>query len=76
MMLGRDNNKSYTYDNVFNPESSQQNVFDESVSPMIDYFIGGFNVSIMAYGQTGSGKTYTIGMVTHLTCHDMTRILH
>jgi len=36
-------------------------VYETSVQPLVQSFLGGFNSSILAYGQTGSGKTYTMG---------------
>ncbi|KAL9186079.1 hypothetical protein ACHAXT_005317 [Thalassiosira profunda] len=51
--------KSYTYDAVFGPDSTQEDVFD-SVKGIIDAVCAGYNGTIVAYGQTGSGKTHTI----------------
>jgi len=49
----------YEYDYVFNPETSQTDVFTE-VQSAIASAMDGFRVCIFAYGQTGSGKTYTM----------------
>ena len=53
--------RSYTFNLVFAPESSQEDVFYNcSIDKLIDSALDGYSVTIFAYGQTGSGKTYTI----------------
>jgi len=49
----------YNFDSVFGPDTSQEQVFNET-KRLIQSAIDGFNVCIFAYGQTGSGKTFTI----------------
>uniref|UniRef100_A0A1I7Y2D8 Kinesin-like protein n=1 Tax=Steinernema glaseri TaxID=37863 RepID=A0A1I7Y2D8_9BILA len=51
----------FTFDRVFNPRSSQDDVYDSCASHLIDNLFKGFNCTILAYGQTGSGKTFTMG---------------
>ena len=55
------NGKSFTYDKVFREIAAQEEVFKESIEPLVAKFLEGYNSSILAYGQTGSGKTYTMG---------------
>ena len=53
--------RSYTFNIVFSPESSQEDIFFNcSIDKLIDSALDGYSVTIFAYGQTGSGKTYTI----------------
>jgi chromosome segregation ATPase len=49
----------FGFDEVFNPEQSQNEVW-EATEPLVQSAIDGFNVTVFAYGQTGSGKTYTL----------------
>ncbi|KAF7722803.1 hypothetical protein EC973_002687 [Apophysomyces ossiformis] len=53
--------KSFTFDYLFDTESTQEQVFNGVGSKLVDRFIEGYNVTILAYGQTSSGKTYTMG---------------
>jgi len=51
--------KSYVFDKVWGPDSTQSSVFRD-VEPMALSVVDGYNSCIFAYGQTGSGKTYTM----------------
>ncbi|KAJ5778738.1 hypothetical protein N7520_001984 [Penicillium odoratum] len=53
-------NKTYAFDKVFSPAADQTVVFEETVTPIINEMLAGFNCTIFAYGQTGTGKTYTM----------------
>ena len=54
-------NKEFTYDYVHDESSSQETVYLDSVSPLVQAFLDGYNATVLAYGQTGSGKTFTMG---------------
>nr|XP_006625917.2 PREDICTED: kinesin-like protein KIF3C isoform X2 [Lepisosteus oculatus] len=52
--------KTFTFDAVYDANSKQSDLYDETVRPLIDSVLQGFNGTIFAYGQTGTGKTYTM----------------
>ncbi|CAA7044245.1 unnamed protein product [Microthlaspi erraticum] len=58
--------KSFTFNKVFGPSASQEEVFSD-MQPLIRSVLDGFNVCIFAYGQTGSGKTHTMSGPRDLT---------
>ncbi|KAF9579474.1 hypothetical protein BGW38_004251, partial [Lunasporangiospora selenospora] len=51
---------TFTFDRVFPSDSKQRDVFDYSISTIVDDVINGYNGTVFAYGQTGSGKTFTM----------------
>ena len=51
--------KTFAYDAVFGPTTSQGNVYGE-VQGMVDSCYDGYHCTVIAYGQTGSGKTFTM----------------
>ncbi|XP_044598075.1 kinesin-related protein 4 isoform X2 [Cotesia glomerata] len=50
----------FHFDYIFGTEANNQDVFDQTVKPIVEAAMNGFNGTIFAYGQTGSGKTYTM----------------
>lgn len=55
-----ENVKVFTFDAVYDWQSSQQELYEETVRPLVSSVLDGFNGTIFAYGQTGTGKTYTM----------------
>ncbi|XP_064422730.1 kinesin family member 4 [Latimeria chalumnae] len=55
------NERTFTYDYVFDPCTEQEEVFNTAVTPLIAGIFKGYNATVLAYGQTGSGKTFSMG---------------
>lgn len=53
-------NTIYTFDKVFTPQSSQQEIYNTAAKPIVESVMKGFNGTVFAYGQTSSGKTFTM----------------
>ncbi len=45
---------------IFFFRSTQQDIYDEVVRPLVSSVLEGFNCCVFAYGQTGTGKTFTM----------------
>ncbi|CAI2383817.1 unnamed protein product [Moneuplotes crassus] len=57
---GVTNKNEFTFDRVFDINSSQIEVYNQAAKPIIESVMEGFNGTVFAYGQTGSGKTFTM----------------
>ena len=57
---GRDSNKLYTFDKVYDDTTTQSALFSQSIDPIISDVLEGYNCTVFCYGQTGSGKTFTM----------------
>jgi len=58
--VGKKVTKVFSFDKVFGAYSTQEEVFQSMVLPIINEVLAGFNCTIFAYGQTGTGKTHTM----------------
>lgn len=52
--------KSFTFDSVFDWESTQKEVYENTAAGIVNSTLEGYNGTIFAYGQTGTGKTHTM----------------
>eukprot|EP00727_Mastigamoeba_balamuthi_P004226 m51a1_g13800 putative kinesin-like protein kif3b (719) ;mRNA; f:360626-363315 len=50
----------WTFDGVFNDDSTQQEVYNAGAAHIVESVLGGYNGTIFAYGQTSAGKTHTM----------------
>ncbi|XP_067645226.1 kinesin-like protein KIF18A isoform X2 [Eurosta solidaginis] len=51
---------SMDFDRVYDPEATNQQIFDECTSPLVASVLNGYNCSVFVYGATGAGKTFTM----------------
>jgi DNA replication protein DnaC len=56
----KDNQKSFTFDAVFDHTSKQKDVYSRCAYNMVESVAEGYNATIFAYGQTGCGKTHSM----------------
>jgi kinesin family protein 3/17 len=52
--------KVFTFDAVFRPGTTQQELYNATARPIVDGVLEGYNGTIVAYGQTGTGKTFSM----------------
>jgi len=55
------------FDHSFDPNTSQEVIFDVIARPIVEDVLKGVNGTVFAYGQTGTGKTYTMGILQTIT---------
>ena len=56
----RQSRSQFSFDNVFTSFSTQEEVFEATLEPVIDDVFKGFESTVFAYGQTGAGKSYSM----------------
>jgi kinesin family member 18/19 len=57
---GRSKDLNFGFDRVFDPYSTQYEVFQHTTRNLISEVLNGFNCTCFAYGATGAGKTFTM----------------
>ena len=55
----------FSFDHVFDMDSTQQEVYEITAKPAIISVLEGYNSTVFAYGQTGTGKTFTMEGFTY-----------
>ena len=55
----RSKEQKYAFDKLFRNQSSEE-IYHETVRPLISTVLSGKNATVFAYGPTGTGKTYTM----------------
>ncbi|CAF1489457.1 unnamed protein product [Adineta steineri] len=52
--------KQFTFDAVYPENSITESIYTDSVFPLVESVLEGYNATVFAYGQTGCGKSYTM----------------
>jgi kinesin family protein 18/19 len=55
----RSKEQRYAFDRIYCNETSEQ-IYTQTVKPLIKTVLSGKNATVFAYGPTGTGKTFTM----------------
>ncbi|KAL2462682.1 ATP binding microtubule motor family protein [Forsythia ovata] len=66
----------FVFDAVLNEEVSNDEVYNETVEPIVPIIFQRTKATCFAYGQTGSGKTYTMKPLPLKASRDIFRLMH
>jgi kinesin family protein 2/24 len=73
---------TFTFDQVYAEATTNEEIYQDAVQPLVQAAFDKTKVTCFAYGQTGSGKTFTMmgtpelpGLYLHAVT-DMFRIIH
>ncbi|RYR57414.1 hypothetical protein Ahy_A05g023147 isoform A [Arachis hypogaea] len=66
----------FVFDAVLNEGVSNDNVYAETVEPVVPLIFQRTKATCFAYGQTGSGKTYTMQPLPLKASQDILRLMH
>jgi len=66
----------FCFDAVLDEHVTNDEVYHETVEPIIPIIFQRTKATCFAYGQTGSGKTYTMQPLPLRAAHDMVRLLN
>ncbi|EFC45052.1 kinesin-6 [Naegleria gruberi] len=50
----------FEFDATYDESSTQDEIFQNEIIPIVDTLFDGFNTTVFCYGMTGSGKTHTM----------------
>ncbi|XP_061338537.1 kinesin-like protein KIN-13B [Gastrolobium bilobum] len=66
----------FVFDAVLNEEVTNDEVYHETVEPIVPIIFDRTKATCFAYGQTGSGKTYTMKPLPLKASRDILRLMH
>nr|XP_043627663.1 kinesin-like protein KIN-13A [Erigeron canadensis] len=69
-------NHEFCFDAVLDQQVTNDEVYRETVQPIIPIIFQRTKATCFAYGQTGSGKTYTMQPLPLRAAEDLVRLLH
>uniref|UniRef100_A0A7N0T8I5 Kinesin-like protein n=1 Tax=Kalanchoe fedtschenkoi TaxID=63787 RepID=A0A7N0T8I5_KALFE len=69
-------NHDFVFDAVLNENVSNEEVYSETVEPIVPLIFQRTKATCFAYGQTGSGKTYTMQPLPLKASEDILRLIH
>ena len=52
--------KTFSFDQIYNKQFSQKSIYIQSIHPLVESVLSGYNATAFAYGQSGTGKTHTM----------------
>ena len=59
-ILAKKHSDKFSFESVYDQQTTNMNIFNGTVKPILERAAKGYNVCIFTYGQTSSGKTYTM----------------
>ncbi|MFS7991029.1 putative plus-end-directed kinesin ATPase [Helianthus anomalus] len=66
----------FVFDAVMNEDVTNDEIYAQTVEPIIPIIFQRTKATCFAYGQTGSGKTYTMQPLPLKASHDILRLMH
>ncbi|KAL9443548.1 hypothetical protein AB3S75_016835 [Citrus x aurantiifolia] len=66
----------FVFDAVLNEDVTNEEVYSETVEPIVPLIFHRTKATCFAYGQTGNGKTYTMQPLPLKASHDILRLMH
>lgn len=60
LRVNRSRERQFTFDMVFDPRTTQQDVYEKTTKSLLNGVLNGYNATVFSYGATGAGKTYTM----------------
>ncbi|OQR82655.1 hypothetical protein ACHHYP_15672 [Achlya hypogyna] len=63
--------RSFGFDYVWPDSTTQAQVYDDAIAPLVSHVLHGQSATVLAYGQTGTGKSYTMGFLEATTATEL-----
>lgn len=59
-IIAKKHSDKFSFESVYDQPTTNVEIFNGTVKPILERAVKGYNVCIFTYGQTSSGKTYTM----------------